>query len=110
MAATFAFSAVEGRTMRPSASMSTLGLRVQPLLMAHSSSRPTFTHSAIAEPRPQRLIVTKAAFAAADTAEDSETYERDESFQERVIQVRRVTKVVKGGKQLSFRAVVSALS
>ncbi|KAL3150717.1 ribosomal protein S5 [Trebouxia sp. C0010 RCD-2024] len=29
-----------------------------------------------------------------------------DGFQERVVQVRRVTKVVKGGKQLSFRAVV----
>jgi ribosomal protein S5 len=27
-------------------------------------------------------------------------------FEERVVQIRRVTKVVKGGKQLSFRAVV----
>lgn len=31
---------------------------------------------------------------------------QDDSFQERVVQIRRVTKVVKGGKQLSFRAVV----
>jgi len=31
---------------------------------------------------------------------------REESFQERVVQIRRVTKVVKGGKQLSFRAIV----
>jgi len=29
-----------------------------------------------------------------------------ERFEERVVQIRRVTKVVKGGKQLSFRAVV----
>ena len=32
--------------------------------------------------------------------------QEDDGFQERVVQVRRVTKVVKGGKQLSFRAVV----
>ena len=32
--------------------------------------------------------------------------ERDSEWQERVIQVRRVTKVCKGGKKLSFRAVV----
>eukprot|EP00884_Botryococcus_braunii_P017242 jgi/Botrbrau1/4200/Bobra.0044s0005.1 len=32
--------------------------------------------------------------------------ERDDGFKERVVQVSRVTKVVKGGKQLSFRAVV----
>jgi len=31
---------------------------------------------------------------------------KEEKFQERVVQIRRVTKVVKGGKQLSFRAVV----
>ena len=33
---------------------------------------------------------------------------QEDNFQERVVQIRRVTKVVKGGKQLSFRAVVSA--
>ena len=33
-------------------------------------------------------------------------YEQNDGFQDRVIQVRRVTKVVKGGKQLRFRAVV----
>jgi hypothetical protein len=32
---------------------------------------------------------------------------QEDAFQERVVQIRRVTKVVKGGKQLSFRAVVS---
>jgi small subunit ribosomal protein S5 len=31
-----------------------------------------------------------------------------DGFTERLVQVRRVTKVVKGGKQLSFRAVVVA--
>jgi hypothetical protein len=31
---------------------------------------------------------------------------QEDNFQERVVQIRRVTKVVKGGKQLSFRAVV----
>merc|ERR1711870_108957 len=31
---------------------------------------------------------------------------KDDKFQERVVQIRRVTKVVKGGKQLGFRAVV----
>lgn len=34
------------------------------------------------------------------------TKEKDTSWQERVIQIRRVSKVVKGGKKLSFRAVV----
>jgi small subunit ribosomal protein S5 len=36
---------------------------------------------------------------------ERETRESSE-WQERVVQIRRVTKVVKGGKQLSFRAVV----
>lgn len=35
-----------------------------------------------------------------------ERYEPKDEYQERVVQIRRVTKVVKGGKQLSFRAVV----
>jgi small subunit ribosomal protein S5 len=41
----------------------------------------------------------KAANAAATPAEETE-------WQEKVIQIRRVTKVVKGGKKMSFRAVV----
>ena len=32
--------------------------------------------------------------------------EKDSAWQERVIQIRRVSKVVKGGKKLSFRAIV----
>lgn len=47
-----------------------------------------------------------------DTSDDdgeSGAYVRDTEYEERVIQVRRVTKVVKGGKQLSFRAVVSGI-
>jgi small subunit ribosomal protein S5 len=32
--------------------------------------------------------------------------EKDSGYQERVIQIRRVSKVVKGGKKLSFRAIV----
>jgi small subunit ribosomal protein S5 len=32
--------------------------------------------------------------------------EKDSAYQERVIQIRRVSKVVKGGKKLSFRAIV----
>ena len=36
----------------------------------------------------------------------SNTKEKETNFQERVIQIRRVSKVVKGGKKLSFRAIV----
>lgn len=32
--------------------------------------------------------------------------EKDSEWQERVVQIRRVTKVVKGGKKLSFRAIL----
>ena len=32
--------------------------------------------------------------------------DRDPDWQERVVQIRRVTKVVKGGKKLSFRAIL----
>ncbi len=32
--------------------------------------------------------------------------EKDNRWQERVVQIRRVSKVVKGGKKLSFRAIV----
>ena len=32
--------------------------------------------------------------------------EKDNEWQERVVQIRRVTKVVKGGKKLSFRAII----
>lgn len=31
---------------------------------------------------------------------------KDNAWQERVVQIRRVSKVVKGGKKLSFRAIV----
>lgn len=36
----------------------------------------------------------------------SKTREKESDWQERVVQIRRVTKVVKGGKKLSFRAIV----
>lgn len=32
--------------------------------------------------------------------------EKETDWQERIVQVRRVTKVVKGGKKLSFRAIL----
>jgi small subunit ribosomal protein S5 len=36
----------------------------------------------------------------------SKSKEKDTEWQEKIVQVRRVTKVVKGGKKLSFRAVL----
>lgn len=53
---------------------------------------------------PQRATVVAQAY---NNRNDDDS--RDDRFQERVVQVRRVTKVVKGGKQLSFRAVVSKM-
>ncbi len=41
--------------------------------------------------------------AVARQGGDNKREEASDGFQERVVQVRRVTKVVKGGKQLSFR-------
>lgn len=54
-------------------------------------------------PRAERMqnFVVKAA-----DGRRGRRQEEEKEFEERVVQVRRVTKVVKGGKQLSFRAVV----
>ena len=37
---------------------------------------------------------------------DAKNLERDSDWQERVVQIRRVSKTVKGGKKMSFRAIV----
>ena len=37
---------------------------------------------------------------------DSKNQERESDWQERVVQIRRVSKTVKGGKKMSFRAIV----
>lgn len=42
----------------------------------------------------------------ASAIKDAATTAGDEEWTERIIQIRRVTKVVKGGKKMSFRAVV----
>jgi hypothetical protein len=55
---------------------------------------------------PQRATVVAQAYNNRNDGDNS----RDDRFQERVVQVRRVTKVVKGGKQLSFRAVVCEMA
>jgi small subunit ribosomal protein S5 len=43
---------------------------------------------------------------AKERRKSSRAKEKETTFQERVIQIRRVSKVVKGGKKLSFRAIV----
>jgi small subunit ribosomal protein S5 len=43
---------------------------------------------------------------AKERRKSNRTKEKDTTWQERVIQIRRVSKVVKGGKKLSFRAIV----
>lgn len=42
----------------------------------------------------------------AKNRKNTRTKEKEVEWQERVVQIRRVTKVVKGGKKLSFRAIV----
>lgn len=42
----------------------------------------------------------------ANRRKEKKTKEKESDWQERVVQIRRVTKVVKGGKKLSFRAIV----
>ena len=37
---------------------------------------------------------------------DSRNLDRESDWQERVVQIRRVSKTVKGGKKMSFRAIV----
>lgn len=107
------------------ATMSVCGLapghafRPQSALPRHPSHRgvcsPMRTHDQHHSVAFQRPIVTmRAGRGPAQSQDDnndddgeSGPYVRDTEYEERVIQVRRVTKVVKGGKQLSFRAVVS---
>ena len=42
----------------------------------------------------------------ANRRKSNKAREKDTNWQERVVQIRRVSKVVKGGKKLSFRAIV----
>lgn len=42
----------------------------------------------------------------AQRRKSARTKEKESNWQERVVQIRRVSKVVKGGKKLSFRAIV----
>ncbi|WP_319421600.1 30S ribosomal protein S5 [Pleurocapsa sp. FMAR1] len=44
--------------------------------------------------------------AKSNSRKKNRSKEKDSNWQERVVQIRRVSKVVKGGKKLSFRAIV----
>ncbi|NET56338.1 MAG: 30S ribosomal protein S5 [Symploca sp. SIO2E6] len=44
--------------------------------------------------------------AKSNRRKSNRTKEKETTWQERVVQIRRVSKVVKGGKKLSFRAIV----
>merc|ERR1719473_1283639 len=55
---------------------------------------------------PAEFVTTLSTFEEVAAYYDVNVRKRSEKFQERVVQIRRVTKVVKGGKQLSFRAIV----
>lgn len=105
MATALAGQSVNSRVVRLAGSVNVVcqGPRM-PHLAFSNSIRGTAVTPRTAEIRAQRATVCVKA-ARDDKADDD--YENDDGFQERVVQVRRVTKVVKGGKQLSFRAVVS---
>ena len=110
MATAFAGKAVECRAVRAAASTSVPCTRLRTQRLSFTSAvQGTPVVQRTAEIRAQRASVcAKAAYKApADNANEEDMYEHDDSYQERVVQIRRVTKVVKGGKQLGFRAVVS---
>ncbi len=48
----------------------------------------------------------KGKRGSGDSKKNNARAEKESEWQERVVQIRRVTKVVKGGKKLSFRAIV----
>ena len=85
------------RTLRPQSLAFTSAVRGMPLVQRTADTRAQRASS----------VCIKAAYAPAEPANEEDMYDHDDSYQERVVQVRRVTKVVKGGKQLRFRAVVS---
>ena len=110
MATAFAGQALQSRTVKAAASTSVPCQRMRVQTMAFTSApmgMPLVQRTA--EIKAQRATVCAKAYPAADNQNEEDQYEEDDSFQERVVQVRRVTKVVKGGKQLRFRATVSFL-
>ena len=61
-----------------------------------------------AAPKKRTLRASKAGKGERKSRKEQKTEKPASDWTERVVQVRRVTKVVKGGKKLSFRAVVIA--
>ena len=59
-------------------------------------------------PKKKVLKASKAGRGERKSRKEQKTEKPASDWTERVVQVRRVTKVVKGGKKLSFRAVVIA--
>ena len=59
-------------------------------------------------PKKRTLRASKAGKGERKSRKEQKTEKPASDWTERVVQVRRVTKVVKGGKKLSFRAVVIA--
>ena len=112
--ATFAFASAPAAAARPAssraASSSRAALAPRPAFSMRLSSSMTGTSLRIAEvaSRPARAqAFGPLARQGGGGGQGRKDQEEDDGFSERVVQVRRVTKVVKGGKQLSFRAVVS---
>ena len=110
--ATFAFASVPAAAARPAspAASSRRAALAPRLAFSMRSSSIVGTSLRIAEvaSRPARAqafgpMARQGGGGQGGRGKDEE----DDGFSERVVQVRRVTKVVKGGKQLSFRAVVS---
>lgn len=100
---------VQTRTVRVAAKTSKPCQPLRAQTMAFTIRMPLDSQRS-AEISAQRATVCAKAYQGGPKGGDNqnvEEYEEDDSFQERVVQVRRVTKVVKGGKQLRFRATVS---
>merc|ERR1739848_898441 len=55
---------------------------------------------------PADIVASLASDEEVAAYYNAEVKKKEDRLQEHVVQIRRVTKVVKGGKQLSFRAVV----
>ena len=112
--ATFAFASAPAAAARPAmASGSRAALAPRPAFSMRLSSGMTGTALRIAEvasrpaPRSRAQAFGPIARQGGQGGRGKPGDDEDDGFSERVVQVRRVTKVVKGGKQLSFRAVVS---